>query len=42
MALPADVAVKVAERVKAGKVGSTFSEAPAGTPIGELLSKDVK
>jgi len=42
VALPAEVAPKVAERLKAGKVGTTFSGAPAGTPLVELLSKDLK
>lgn len=42
VALPAEAVPKVAERLKAVKVGTTFSDAPAGTPLVELLSKDLK
>ncbi len=39
VALPAEASPLVAERIKSGKVGSTFQDAPAGTPIADLLKK---
>jgi phosphate transport system substrate-binding protein len=42
VSLPADALPKVKEIAKTEKAGSTFMDAPAGTPIAELLAKDLK
>ncbi|PZU97133.1 MAG: phosphate-binding protein [Pseudanabaena sp.] len=39
VALPAEAIELVKERIKTGKTGSTFQDAPAGTPIADLLKK---
>lgn len=40
--LPGDALTKVKERFTKAAVGSTFIDAPAGVPVAELLSKDLK
>ncbi len=42
VALPSAASPKVVARLKAGTVGSTFVDAPAGVSVAELLSKDLK